>query len=286
MAIAKWIGGFLGWIMSGNILGVLAGIALGSLIDDLTWDSDSNRSDDTLGSNGYADTSDHSSFNQGNRNSFLLSLLVLASYIIRADGKVMHSEMEIVRNFLRHNFGESAVRQGEQIMLRLFEEQKRQGDAAFRETIRKSSLEITMHTDYSTRLQLVNFLIIIAHADGTLSREEVAVLREVADYLRIDSDDVESMMNMNYQSYGRSSSGQSADSNRQSSADELARAYKVLGINPSSTDDEVKKAYRKMALKHHPDRVATLGDDVKKAAEQKFKEINEAKEKIFKSRGL
>lgn len=286
MAIAKWIGGFLGWIMSGNILGVLAGIALGSLIDDLTWDSDSNRSDDTLGSNGYADTSDRSSFNQGNRNSFLLSLLVLASYIIRADGKVMHSEMEIVRNFLRHNFGESAVRQGEQIMLRLFEEQKRQGDAAFRETIRKSSLEITMHTDYSTRLQLVNFLIIIAHADGTLSREEVAVLREVADYLRIDSDDVESMMNMNYQSYGRSSSGQSADSNRQSSADELARAYKVLGINPSSTDDEVKKAYRKMALKHHPDRVATLGDDVKKAAEQKFKEINEAKEKIFKSRGL
>lgn len=286
MAIAKWIGGFLGWIMSGNILGVLAGIALGSLIDDLTWDSDSNRSDDTLGSNGYADTSDRSSFNQGNRNSFLLSLLVLASYIIRADGKVMHSEMEIVRNFLRHNFGESAVRQGEQIMLRLFEEQKRQGDAAFRETIRKSSLEITMHTDYSTRLQLVNFLIIIAHADGTLSREEVAVLREVADYLRIDSDDVESMMNMNYQSYGHSSSGQSADSNRQSSADELARAYKVLGINPSSTDDEVKKAYRKMALKHHPDRVATLGDDVKKAAEQKFKEINEAKEKIFKSRGL
>lgn len=286
MAIAKWIGGFLGWIMSGNILGVLAGIALGSLIDDLTWDSDSNRSDDTLGSNGYADTSDRSSFNQGNRNSFLLSLLVLASYIIRADGKVMHSEMEIVRNFLRQNFGESAVRQGEQIMLRLFEEQKRQGDAAFRETIRKSSLEITMHTDYSTRLQLVNFLIIIAHADGTLSREEVAVLREVADYLRIDSDDVESMMNMNYQSYGRSSSGQSADSNRQSSADELARAYKVLGITPSSTDDEVKKAYRKMALKHHPDRVATLGDDVKKAAEQKFKEINEAKEKIFKSRGL
>lgn len=286
MAIAKWIGGFLGWIMSGNILGVLAGIALGSLIDDLTWDSDSNRSDHTFGSNGYADTCDRSSFNQGNRNSFLLSLLVLASYIIRADGKVMHSEMEIVRNFLRQNFGESAVRQGEQIMQRLFEEQKRQGDAAFRETIRKSSLEITMHTDYSTRLQLVNFLIIIAHADGTLSREEVAVLREVADYLRIDSDDVESMMNMNYQSYGRSSSGQSADSNRQSSADELARAYKVLGINPSSTDDEVKKAYRKMALKHHPDRVATLGDDVKKAAEQKFKEINEAKEKIFKSRGL
>ena len=63
-------------------------------------------------------------------------------------------------------------------------------------------------------------------------------------------------------------------------------AYKVLGISKDATDDEVKAAYRKMALKHHPDRVATLGDDVKKAAEKKFKEINEAKERIYKARGM
>ena len=63
-------------------------------------------------------------------------------------------------------------------------------------------------------------------------------------------------------------------------------AYKVLGILPSATNDEVKAAYRKMALQHHPDRVATLGEDIRLAAEKKFKEINEAKERIYKERGM
>ena len=62
--------------------------------------------------------------------------------------------------------------------------------------------------------------------------------------------------------------------------------YEVLGIRPTATDDEVKAAYRRLALKHHPDRVATLGDDVKRAAEEKFQQINQAKETIYKARGL
>jgi DnaJ like chaperone protein len=66
----------------------------------------------------------------------------------------------------------------------------------------------------------------------------------------------------------------------------LDEAYKVLEIEPTATDDEVKKAYRKMALKHHPDRVATLGEDVKKAAEEKFQQINNAKDMIFKAREI
>jgi DnaJ like chaperone protein len=66
----------------------------------------------------------------------------------------------------------------------------------------------------------------------------------------------------------------------------LDEAYKVLEIEPTATDDEVKKAYRKMALKHHPDRVEALGEDVKKAAEEKFQQINNAKEMIFKARGI
>ena len=62
--------------------------------------------------------------------------------------------------------------------------------------------------------------------------------------------------------------------------------YRVLGLEPGASDDEVKAAYRKLALKHHPDRVATLGEDVRRAAEEKFQQINNAKERIYKARGM
>jgi DnaJ like chaperone protein len=62
--------------------------------------------------------------------------------------------------------------------------------------------------------------------------------------------------------------------------------YRILEIEPSATDEEVKKAYRKMAIKYHPDKVATLGEDVQKAAEEKFKAISQAYEAICKERGI
>ena len=84
-------------------------------------------------------------------------------------------------------------------------------------------------------------------------------------------EDVDQMLNLRY------------GSSNQGSLDD---AYRVLGISPTATNDEVKAAYRKMALKHHPDKVAALGEDVRKAAEKKFQEINDAKERIFKARGM
>ena len=125
--------------------------------------------------------------------------------------------------------------------------------------------------DVSQRLQLLNYLVIIAKVDGYVSPEEIKALKEIARHLGLTAKDVDSMLNME--------SGARADSN-------IEDAYKVLGISPTATDDEVKAAYRKMALKHHPDRVATLGEDIRKAAEKKFQDINDAKERIFKARGL
>lgn len=267
MAFGKIIGGFLGFI-SGGPLGALLGIALGGLLEKL---SDAVNTPETQGTfdghSGYQSRAyTRQQVYEGQRNSFLLSMLVLASYIIKADGRVMHSEMELVRNVLRQNFGDATSYQGNEILRKLFDEQKRTGMSAFRNTVMECCGQIADNMDYAQRLQLLNFLVLISQADGRVAPSEVTAMKECAQWMRMSADEVDSMLGLG--------------------KDDLESAYKVLGISPNATDDEVKKAYRRLALEHHPDKVAALGEDVRKAAEKKFQEINAAKDLIYKSRGL
>lgn len=254
MGYGKWIGGLMGFVTMGP-LGALAGFAIGSLFDN------ANENDiETSGSqNEYA----------GQRNSFLFSMLVMASYIIRADGRIMHSEMEFVRNFLRNNFGEVSVSEGEQILMNLFEQRKQMDKSnpmAFKNTIHECGAQIASNMSYEERLQLLRFLTQIAQSDGNVCKEEIEALKEVALAMGLSYKEVESMLNMR---------GKSLD-----------EAYKVLEVSPNASDDEIRTAYKKMVLKHHPDRVATLGEDIRKAAEEKLQDINNAKERIYKARGM
>jgi len=233
----KWIGGGLGWALFGPIGGIL-GFVLGS-----AFDQSSVRGATTPGTT--------------TRGDFAVSLLVLVAAVMKADGKVMKSELDYVQKYLVQNFGRGQTQEA-MLMLRDILNQKI--------PLKDVTLQIKSRLDYSSRLQLIHFLFGISHADGKVHPEEVRVIRQIAIYLGISDKDLDSIQSMFY-----------AD---------VDAAYKILEIDSSATDDEVKKAYRRMANKYHPDKVSYLGEEFKKAAKEKFQKLNEAYENIKKERGI
>lgn len=248
----------LGWAAFGPI-GALAGSLLGMFFDAAS-DAGQNAGGARAAAHGQWASA------EGERNSFLFSMLVLASYVIRADGRVMHSEMECVRQVLRSNFGEVAVEQGNHILLRLFDEAKRQGDASYRQTIERCCAQMAQHLSYQERQEVLYILVMIAQADGRVAEAELKALRDCARWMRLQESEADAMLHLK--------------------GDTLDDAYQVLGVSPDATDEQLKKAYRRLALENHPDRVAKLGDDVRRVAEKKLQEINAAKERIWKARGM
>lgn len=259
MGKIKWIAGFLGWVTWGPIgalLGFLAGSFLDVQIDASRRLLDSEEAAGrSAGAQRQAGSRSYSADEQ--RNSFIVSLLVLSSAVIRADGLVRQAELEHVRSFIRRNFGSDVV-----------DEAMRMLDGLNRQTVNIYEVggQIADHMNYSQRLQLFHYLTGIATSDGNFNASEKSVLEAIAGAIRLSKSDTVSVIAMFYK--GKES------------------AYAVLEISSSATDEEVKAAYRRMAMKHHPDKVATLGQDVQKAAAEKFRKIQEAYETIKKERGM
>ena len=162
-----------------------------------------------------------------------------------------------MKDFIRRNFGDAAVDDALRVLERLNTQQV---------NIYEVGPQIARFMNYSQRLQLFHYLVQIAIADGQFDKSEKSVLEAIATTIGLSVSDAASVIAMFYK-----------DTNS---------AYSVLEIQPSATDDEVRQAYRRMAMKNHPDKVATLGPEVQKAAEEKFRQIQEAYETIKKERGL
>lgn len=139
---------------------------------------------------------------------------------------------------------------------------ERQNPMAFKNTIHECGAQIAANLPYEQRLQLLDFLVNIAKSDGSVCSEEIAALKEVAQCMELSPKEVESMLNL--------------------SGNSLEEAYKVLEIDPSATNEEVRTAYRRLALKHHPDRVATLGEDVKKRQKRSSNKLITLKNEFIK----
>lgn len=254
----KWIGGILGWAFFGPI-GALIGFALGALGDNTTISviRDDGQSGGSSGQGAFGSQQSGQRF-AGQRNSFIASLLVLSTAVIKADGRYLKSELEYVKEFIRNSFGDAAVPEALAILKSLKDKDV---------NLYEVGAQIGLYMNYSQRMQLFHYLVALAQVDGPICSKEIDVLRSIAAAIGLKSADRDSILAM----FG---------------GDDLASAYKVLEIEPTATDAEVKKAYKSLALKHHPDKVASLGPDVQKAAEEKFKKIQAAYEIIKKERNL
>lgn len=210
---------------------------------------------DGSGSNENKQTSTKRRAVQTEPGDFGVSMVVLAACVMKSDGKVLQSELSYVRSFLLKQFG---TEKAKEYLLVLREVLKREVP------VRDVCFQIKQYMNLSSRLQLIHFLFGIAAADGSISEKEFGVLYSISGYLGISQQDYLSIKGM----FAHSSTSD----------------YQILEITKEASDEEVKKAYRRMAMKYHPDKVSHLGEEVQKAANEKFQNVQKAFENIKKSR--
>ena len=246
MSFSKWIGAAIGWSFGGPI-GAIIGLALGGIVD-------------SMGSGLQTTYKQRPIYTrpQTQPGDFEISLLILASIVIKADGKQDQRELDFVRNQFVSMYGKERANHA----FKLFKEINKQQNISTRQVC----LQIRQMMEHASRLQLVHFLFGIAKADGFVTDDEVHQIYTIAGYLGISHNDYESIKAMFYKS---------ADS-----------AYKILEIDKTATNDDIKKAYRNMAKKYHPDKVIHLGKEHQQGAEEKFRKVQEAYEQLQKERGF
>ncbi|HSH52070.1 MAG TPA: TerB family tellurite resistance protein [Bacteroidales bacterium] len=234
---SKWIAGGLGWAFFGPLGGIL-GFALGSLMENV----------DAQQKSGYSTTT---------TGSFAASLLVLIAAVMKADGKVMKSELNYIKKYFVQAFGEDSAAEA----IRMLRDILKQNIP-----VKSVCVQIKQNLDYSSRLELLHLMLGVAKADGQVDASELNTIALISNYLAISSKDFDSIKSM--------------------FVEDVNSAYKILEVDPGVSDSEVKKAYRKMAIKYHPDKVSHLGKDFQQNAKEKFQRVNEAYEKIKKERGM
>lgn len=254
MSYRKFIGGGLGWVLGGPI-GGLVGFALGSFFDLAAQDDDDEKPVDR--SRNTRAGAGNPRAGQTQSGDFVMSLLVLMSAVMNADGKVMRSELDMVKSMLLRSYREDQVKQYLVILRELL---KQQVDVA------GVCRQIRSNMAYSQRLELLHILFRISRADGEVSTGELGLLEYIASHMGITTPDFMSL---------RAMFVVTPDSD-----------YKILEIEPSASDDDVKKAFRRMAMKYHPDKLSGLGDQVRKESEEKFRRVQQAYESIKRKRGM
>lgn len=243
----KWVGLGLGWTFGGPIGGLL-GLVFGAMFDNMK--------------NGIYEYKGQSPFSttkmpRTTPGDFAASLIVLSAAVMKADGKVVKSELDFVKRFFVQQFGEQLASENILVLRELLKQDI---------NVREISTQIRFYMDHSSRLQLIHYLFGISMADGHVHLKEAEMISKISTYLGISSVDFDSIKAMFYK--------------------DIHSAFKILETTPDANEEEIKKAYRKMATKYHPDKVSHLGEEFQAAAKEKFQRVQAAYEQIKKERGM
>ncbi|MFB6316968.1 TerB family tellurite resistance protein [Saccharicrinis sp. FJH54] len=247
----SWIGGGLGFILGGGPIGAILGAALGYVVDEMKTGAK------TQNYQSYRGSAQQTYQRSATRGDFNISFLVLIAAVMKADGKVLRSELDYVKDNFVRMFGADAAKEAVRMLGDLIKQNI---------PVRDVCMQITRNIDHPSRLQLLHLLFGVSAADGNVDPKELELLQKIAGYFNISDSDFNSIKSM--------------------FVSDIYWPYKVLEIERSSSNEEVKKAYRKMALKFHPDKVSHLSEEVVVQAKEKFQKVSEAYEAIKKERGM
>ncbi len=238
----KMLWGGLGWALGGPI-----GAIIGYSFASMSGQSSTN----------FGGAYQNRVYPKTQPGDFIVSLLVLFGAVMKADKRMLKSELDFVKQFLSKQFSQSQVQDFMTLFKDIIEQEY---------PLRDVCKQIVRSMDHPSRLELIHILFALSKADGHVDKDEVKVIQNIANYLNINQNDFNSIEAMFF---------------RNTLSD-----YTILELKPNASDSELKKGYRKMAAKYHPDKVNHLGNDLRKLAEEKFKSVNEAYQNIKKERGL
>jgi DnaJ like chaperone protein len=208
---------------------------------------------------------------------FVRNLFQVMGFLAKSDGRVSEEEIRAARVLMhRLNLGASEIRQA----IDWFEQGKHPS-FALQDTLRKLRRDSGRHQE--VRLMFVRLLLEVALSKKALHRRERAALWTICSELeisRVELAQLEAMLRAQ-KGFRRSAAG-GADSER------VTSAYAVLGVNRFSTNEEIKKAYRRLMNKNHPDKLAGAAGDneLVSAAAKRTREIRGAYEMLKARRSI